>query len=112
MSEKQWPAELLDAMNDLGVEDPTVCGEYKPDAKQRALGGCLKPLDDPHDRYKCVDCKVTFHRECAREHFRTSGDQTEKLREHWLMLIAAVRRAPSAFSVPDLLDAFEKMARR
>lgn len=99
----EWPQEVIDDLNDLGVEGSTICGEHKPDAKVRALGGCLRPLDDPHDRYKCTDCKVTFHRACAREHFRTSGDATEALRERVMKIIEVCQRNKLALTVDDIL---------
>jgi hypothetical protein len=30
---------------------------------------CRKPISNQHDVYRCTDCSLSFHRDCARLHF-------------------------------------------
>lgn len=47
-----------------------ICGA-NPTPIDADLVGCGKPIHSPEDVYRCTDCAVPFHRECAKRHFET-----------------------------------------
>ena len=39
------------------------------------IGGCGKPITTCAEVYRCVECAVPFHRDCAKQHFAMSGNR-------------------------------------
>lgn len=60
----------------MSAELPTqaicaTCGENP--LLPAALVGCGKPIHTCAEVYRCTDCGVPFHRECAKRHFGQDG---------------------------------------
>ena len=49
-----------------------ICGANATFPAERV--GCGLPIGTCAEVYRCTDCSVPFHRDCANAHFRTSGD--------------------------------------
>jgi len=48
-----------------------ICGHQSAIPVDADLIGCGKPIATPAEVYRCTDCGIPFHRECAKRHFAT-----------------------------------------
>lgn len=54
-----------------------ICGENA--VFPARLLGCAMPIERPEEVFRCTDCCVPFHRECARRHFDNGEVLTEQM---------------------------------
>lgn len=53
-----------------------ICGANR--AMDADLVGCGKPILNQRELYRCTDCSVPFHRECAIRHFATDNSEDHR----------------------------------
>lgn len=85
---------------------PVTCGANTTPI-DADLVGCGKPITSPEDVYRCTDCEVPFHRECAVKHFATdTPEHAAKVFDEQL------RRLDAALPLPAQQVAEQKDAER
>jgi hypothetical protein len=81
-----------------------ICG-VNPTPIDADLIGCGKPIIRPEDVYRCTDCEIPFHRECAKQHFATdTPEHATKVFEEQLRRLDS-SAAPQAAQTDDSRDA-------
>lgn len=48
-----------------------LCGKVEGDFSLKYKGGCMETVD-MEEGFRCADCCAYFHRDCIKEHFKTS----------------------------------------
>lgn len=66
-----------------------LCGRIEENKGKVFIGGCNQYVDFM-DSYRCTDCTASFHRDCARKHFKNESSlipPQPKRAEHWEKII-------------------------
>lgn len=50
-----------------------ICGANR--VMDADLVGCGKPILNQRELYRCTDCSIPFHRDCAIKHFATDDEE-------------------------------------
>jgi hypothetical protein len=50
-----------------------ICGANR--VMDADLAGCGKPILNQRELYRCTDCSIPFHRDCAIKHFATDDEE-------------------------------------
>ena len=88
------------AQGEVDHSGVAVCGYQTAIPVDADLIGCGKPIATHAEVYRCTDCSIPFHRECAKRHFETdTPENAQKVYAEQLRRLDAAS-APAAPAQP------------